>query len=100
MRLPPTAHRSPADAVRRRCPHSVPSRRGPVFVSQVFLVTVSGADKPGITSLLTERLRPLGARILDIGQAVIHRTLSLGLLVEVVRSSAAAGDFDALAAEF
>lgn len=69
-------------------------------MSQVFLVTVSGADKPGITSLLTERLRPLGARILDIGQAVIHRTLSLGLLVEVVRSSAAAGDFDALAAEF
>lgn len=68
-------------------------------MSRLFLLTVSGADRPGITSYLTARLRPLDARVLDVGQAVIHRTLSLGLLIEISGTSATPADFDALAGE-
>ena len=44
------------------------------------LVTVSGADTPGITSKLTSVLAQSDATILDIGQAVIHGLLSLSIL--------------------
>jgi phosphoserine phosphatase len=46
------------------------------------LITVSGPDAPGITSELTSILAIGQARILDIGQAVIHGLLSLTILFE------------------
>ncbi len=52
------------------------------------LVTVSGADKPGITSSLTQILAENGAKIRDIGQAVIHRLLSLFILFEITDEDA------------
>lgn len=53
-----------------------------------MLINVSGEDKPGLTSSITEILSQYNVSVLDIGQAVIHNTLSLGLLVEM----SAAGD--------
>jgi phosphoserine phosphatase len=43
---------------------------------------VSGQDKPGVTAGLTAVLA-YNAIILDIGQADIHETLSLGILFEI-----------------
>lgn len=50
---------------------------------QIILVTVSGTDKPGLTAHLTGILADYGIHILDIGQAVIHDTLSLGMMIEI-----------------
>lgn len=47
---------------------------------ELILVTISGQDRPGVTSALTEILARHDAAILDIGQADIHHSLSLGLL--------------------
>jgi len=56
-------------------------------VNQIILINVSGEDKPGLTSRLTEILAQYNVNILDIGQAVIHDTLSLGMLIEVPSES-------------
>lgn len=50
---------------------------------ELILINISGADRPGVTSALTEILAKYDASILDIGQADIHHTLSLGFLVKV-----------------
>ncbi len=50
---------------------------------EIILITVSGEDKPGLTSSLTTILAEYEVSVLDIGQAVIHDTLSLGILIEV-----------------
>ena len=49
---------------------------------ELILINISGADRPGVTSALTEILAKYDAGILDIGQADIHHTLSLGFLVK------------------
>ncbi len=50
---------------------------------EVILLSISGDDKPGLTSALTGVLSGYKVNILDIGQAVIHDQLSLGILFEV-----------------
>ena len=50
---------------------------------EVFLINVTGLDRPGLTAQLTGVLSGFGAEILDIGQAVIHDHLSLGLVVAI-----------------
>ncbi len=50
---------------------------------EIMIINVSGEDKPGLTSSITEILGQHNANILDIGQAVIHNTLSLGILIEI-----------------
>ena len=50
---------------------------------EIILIRVSGEDKPGLTAAVTAELAKYKADILDIGQSVIHDTLSLGLLVRV-----------------
>ncbi len=50
---------------------------------ELILITLFGRDKPAVTSAISEILSKSGANILDIGQAVIHENLSLGMLVEV-----------------
>lgn len=50
---------------------------------EVILLKVSGQDKPGVTAGLTSVLANYNATVLDIGQADIHDTLSLGILFEV-----------------
>lgn len=50
---------------------------------EIILIQVSGNDRPGLTAAFTHILARYHLNILDIGQAVIHDTLSLGILVEV-----------------
>ncbi len=50
---------------------------------EIILIQVSGNDRPGLTAAFTAILGRYQVNILDIGQAVIHDTLSLGILVEV-----------------
>lgn len=47
---------------------------------ELILVNIAGQDRPGVTSALTEILARHEASILDIGQADIHHSLSLGIL--------------------
>ncbi len=47
---------------------------------ELILINISGEDRPGLTSALTGILAEYEADILDIGQADIHHTLSLGIL--------------------
>jgi|TARA_B110000459_G_scaffold126355_1_gene138637 phosphoserine phosphatase len=52
-------------------------------VSNVLLINVSGEDQPGVTNAVTETLAQFGVTLLDIGQAVIHDQLNMGILVSV-----------------
>lgn len=52
-------------------------------MNHILLITISGDDQPGVTAGVTAILADYAVNILDIGQAVIHATLSLGLLVEL-----------------
>ena len=54
-----------------------------MMINDIFLFNISGQDKPGLTSSLTNVLAHYDAKILDIGQANIHDTLSLGFLFEI-----------------
>lgn len=51
--------------------------------SRVLHIDITGPDRSGVTHALTSILANSGARILDIGQAVIHDALALGMLVEL-----------------
>ncbi len=48
---------------------------------EIIQINISGADKPGMTSSLTAILACYDACILDIGQANIHQSLTLGILI-------------------
>ncbi|MEM0954201.1 MAG: phosphoserine phosphatase SerB [Pseudomonadota bacterium] len=50
-------------------------------MKEILLINISGEDKPGVTASVTGILAEHDLDVLDIGQAVIHDTLSLGLLV-------------------
>jgi phosphoserine phosphatase len=52
-------------------------------MSETVLLHFSGRDHPGQTAALTGVLAEYDACILDIGQAVVHETLALGLLIEL-----------------
>lgn len=47
---------------------------------EIIQINISGEDKPGMTSALTAILARYDAFILDIGQANIHQSLTLGIL--------------------
>jgi len=47
---------------------------------ELILINISGPDRCGVTTALTEILAKYDATILDIGQADIHHTLALGIL--------------------
>src|SRR5438093_930580 len=52
-------------------------------MNKFILINFSGGDKAGLTSSLTAILATYQARILDIGQAVVHETLALAILIEI-----------------
>ena len=54
---------------------------------EVILLNISGEDQPGQTAALTGILAQYNVNILDIGQAVIHQDLGLGILFEVPAKS-------------
>jgi len=55
-------------------------------VKQILLINVSGQDKPGVTRAVTDVLSSFNVTVLDIGQAVIHDQLNLGILAAVPKS--------------
>ena len=48
-----------------------------------ILIRITGNDRPGLTTSIMEILASKDAKILDIGQADIHSTLSLGILIRI-----------------
>ena len=48
-----------------------------------ILIRITGQDRPGLTAAVMGILARYNARILDIGQADIHSTLSLGILIRI-----------------
>ncbi len=56
-------------------------------IREIILLNIQGTDKPGLTSSLSNILASYNVNILDIGQAVIHNNLDLGILFEVPKES-------------
>lgn len=52
---------------------------------EIIQFNISGDDKPGLTTALTDILAGYDAFILDIGQANIHQSLTLGILFRTTR---------------
>ncbi len=52
---------------------------------ELILIRITGLDRPGLTASFTEILSEYDVTILDIGQADIHSTLSLGILFKSSR---------------
>jgi phosphoserine phosphatase len=52
-------------------------------MTETILIHFSGRDRPGLTAELTAILASYDTCVLDIGQAVVHETMSLGLLIEI-----------------
>ena len=48
--------------------------------TELILIRITGVDRPGLTASFTEILSEYDVTIMDIGQANIHSTLSLGIL--------------------
>ena len=55
--------------------------------SEIILVRITGEDRPGLTSSIMEVLAQYDVTILDIGQADIHNTLTLGILFRSAESN-------------
>jgi phosphoserine phosphatase len=60
-------------------------------VNDILLISISGEDQPGLTAGIAAILAAHSVNVLDIGQAVIHATLSMGVLVEVPRDADSQG---------
>ena len=45
-------------------------------VAKTLLITLSGKDRPGVTSAIFETLTQAGVEVLDIEQIVLRRRLS------------------------
>ena len=59
-------------------------------MNEIIMINIAGDDRPGVTSSITGILADHDVAVLDIGQAVIHDTLSLGLLVSLPSGTEAA----------
>jgi len=59
--------------------------------SEVFLINITGRDHPGLLATITGVLAENNVNVLDIGQAVIHEHISLGLLIELPHDRPSAG---------
>ena len=53
------------------------------YKEEQILVRITGQDRPGLTASIMSILARYDAQILDIGQADIHSTLSLGILIRM-----------------
>lgn len=50
-------------------------------MKEQILINITGQDRPGLTASVMEILARYDAQVLDIGQADIHSTLTLGILI-------------------
>ncbi|HEK1688017.1 TPA: phosphoserine phosphatase SerB [Pseudomonas putida] len=58
---------------------------------EIVLINITGEDRPGLTAAITGVLLQGGVNILDIGLAVMHGTLSFGILVDIPDNEVATG---------
>ena len=61
----------------------MPEKRNKMDKEEQILVGITGQDRPGLTASFMDILAHHDANILDIGQADIHSTLSLGILFRI-----------------
>ena len=54
--------------------------------TELILIRITGVDRPGLTASFTEILSGYDVTIMDIGQANIHSTLSVGILFKSLKS--------------
>jgi phosphoserine phosphatase len=54
--------------------------------SKTLLITLTGKDRPGVTSTVFSTLAAFGVQVLDIEQIVLRRRLVLGVLVTLPRN--------------
>lgn len=59
----------------------------PSRTMEQILIRITGQDRPGLTASVMGILARYDAQILDIGQADIHSTLSLGILIRTDETS-------------
>lgn len=59
----------------------LPNSRTPELPYEQILISITGQDRPGLTASVMEILARYDAQVLDIGQADIHSTLTLGILI-------------------
>lgn len=52
-------------------------------MSEVVLINITGRDRKGLDARFAGILAEYGVNILDVGQAVIHEHISLGILAEI-----------------
>jgi phosphoserine phosphatase len=52
-------------------------------MSEIILISITGRDRQGLDAKFTGILAGYNVNILDIGQAVIHEHISLGILAEI-----------------
>ena len=57
---------------------------------EIIQINIAGKDQPGLTASLTDILARYDAFILDIGQANIHQSLTLGLLIKTTSDKSGA----------
>ena len=53
------------------------------MAGSILLISLGGADSTGVTATVLEHLAACAARVLDIGQSVIHEEMNLGVLLQV-----------------
>ena len=54
-----------------------------IVMQEQIIVRITGQDRPGLTASIMGILAKYDTQVLDIGQADIHSTLSLGILIRV-----------------
>lgn len=57
------------------------------MAKELILIRITGEDRPGLTASIMSILARYDVTILDIGQADIHSTLSLGILIRVLEKN-------------
>lgn len=55
-------------------------------MSEIVLINITGKDRKGLDAKFAGILAEYDVNVLDIGQAVIHEHISLGILVEIPKS--------------
>ena len=50
---------------------------------EIILLSISGEDRPGVTTALTSILGQYGATVLDMGQSTLHHRLNLGIMFKI-----------------
>src|SRR5687767_1725522 len=59
--------------------------REPLEAPTTLLITLTGKDRPGVTSAVFTSLSAAGVEVLDVEQIVLRRRLVLGVLVSAPR---------------